>query len=164
MFKYLMALCTICFVALVLCSFFFPIGDRTSLIVFTLILLAGTTWTFRAKPRSATPFLTWLEHNQSSVKSGTAKYQGQEISLDTIMVQYVGVVSMIVVTVEAPTNHYILGSARANRMRVLSILISAILGWWGIPWGIISTPRAIGLNLKGGNRAPVSRLLELVPR
>lgn len=25
---------------------------------------------------------------------------------------------------------------------------SAILGWWGLPWGIIRTPHAISLNLK----------------
>jgi predicted nucleic-acid-binding Zn-ribbon protein len=29
-----------------------------------------------------------------------------------------------------------------------ALLKSAVLGWWGIPWGIIRTPQAIAVNLK----------------
>lgn len=164
MFKYVLALCTIFSIALVPASFLFPVEDRTSLVLVTVILLAATTWVFKAKKRSTTPFLAWLERSQSAIKAGGAKYQGQVLTLDTIMVQYVGVVSLVFVTVEAPTNHYILGSARANRMRVVSTVISGSLGWWGIPWGLIYTPRAIKSNLNGGNQATVSELLGLVNR
>jgi hypothetical protein len=31
------------------------------------------------------------------------------------------------------------------------ILMTAILGWWGIPWGLIGTPISIMRNLRGGN-------------
>lgn len=30
------------------------------------------------------------------------------------------------------------------------ILITALLGWWGIPWGLIGTPVSIFRNLMGG--------------
>lgn len=30
------------------------------------------------------------------------------------------------------------------------IVITALLGWWGIPWGLIGTPVSILRNLNGG--------------
>lgn len=29
-------------------------------------------------------------------------------------------------------------------------LITILLGWWGIPWGIILTPRILWRNVRGG--------------
>lgn len=29
-----------------------------------------------------------------------------------------------------------------------ALIKSAVLGWWGVPWGIIRTPQAISLNIK----------------
>jgi hypothetical protein len=38
-----------------------------------------------------------------------------------------------------------------------ALIKSAVLGWWGIPWGIIRTPRAISVNIKSRrtNHLPV---------
>ncbi|MEB0138684.1 MULTISPECIES: hypothetical protein [unclassified Undibacterium] len=30
------------------------------------------------------------------------------------------------------------------------ILITVVLGWWGIPWGLIGTPTSIIRNINGG--------------
>jgi hypothetical protein len=35
-----------------------------------------------------------------------------------------------------------------NKANNEALLLSAALGWWGIPWGIIRTVQSIGLNLK----------------
>src|SRR5271155_5463818 len=44
------------------------------------------------------------------------------------------------------------------------LLLSALLGWWGIPWGIVYTPLVLLTNLKGGVdvTAQMQRLLKQV--
>jgi hypothetical protein len=36
-----------------------------------------------------------------------------------------------------------------NKARTKAILSSAVLGWWGIPWGLIVTPMQIFRNISG---------------
>jgi hypothetical protein len=40
-------------------------------------------------------------------------------------------------------------------------LMSALLGWWGIPWGFIYTPQVIYRNLKGGTDVTANVLANL---
>ena len=42
----------------------------------------------------------------------------------------------------------------ANRRRLGDSLFSLMLGWWGIPWGLLATPVQIGRNVVGLLRAP----------
>ena len=44
------------------------------------------------------------------------------------------------------------------------LLISLLLGWWGMPWGLIHTPMALMTNLRGGIdvTGEIERLLEQV--
>jgi hypothetical protein len=37
----------------------------------------------------------------------------------------------------------------ANRQRIGDSLFSLVLGWWGIPWGLLATPVQIGRNVVG---------------
>ena len=34
-----------------------------------------------------------------------------------------------------------------------------LVGWWGIPWGLVYTPMAIFRNLSGGERVTVGEIL-----
>ncbi len=42
----------------------------------------------------------------------------------------------------------------ANRRRLGDALFSLVLGWWGVPWGLLATPVQIGRNVMGLLRAP----------
>jgi len=36
-------------------------------------------------------------------------------------------------------------------------IITFLLGWWAIPWGLLLTPRILFDNLRGGIPVPISR-------
>ncbi len=42
-------------------------------------------------------------------------------------------------------------------------LLSAVVGWWGIPWGIIYTFQALGVNLGGGTDVTAEIMAVLDP-
>ena len=43
-------------------------------------------------------------------------------------------------------------------------LLSAVLGWWGIPWGPIYTVQSIASNIKGGKDVTQQILASLVAK
>jgi hypothetical protein len=60
-------------------------------------------------------------------------------------------ISVIVLSFRRPSDIYFLKHDQNKIVKGLSFtLISVLLGWWGIPWGIIYTIGAIGTNFGGG--------------
>ena len=60
-------------------------------------------------------------------------------------------VSVIFVTFRRPTDIYFLRGGQNGWWQSLPYtLLSLVLGWWGIPFGLIYTPMAIFTNLSGG--------------
>jgi hypothetical protein len=61
-------------------------------------------------------------------------------------------ISFVVLSLRCPTRIRFL---RAGEYGVLPglpyVLVSLLLGWWGLPWGIIYTPLTIFTNLCGGH-------------
>jgi hypothetical protein len=55
-----------------------------------------------------------------------------------------------------------LGSDKSQTTAIVYTLISALFGWWGIPWGVIYTPQAIYRNFCGGYRQTIAELLPTV--
>ncbi len=60
-------------------------------------------------------------------------------------------ISLIVITLRraSPITFMPAGTGRVVK-GLPYLLISLLLGWWGIPWGFIFTPTCIVANLKGG--------------
>ncbi len=59
--------------------------------------------------------------------------------------------SLLIVTLRRPTDVYFLRADQSGFLQGLPYtLLSFLLGWWGIPWGLIYTPMAIYSNLSGG--------------
>jgi hypothetical protein len=58
--------------------------------------------------------------------------------------------SLVLVTFTEGAGAGIYCSGCRKRVALKYTLISAILGWWGIPWGPIRTVQAIGRNSAGG--------------
>ncbi len=67
------------------------------------------------------------------------------------LVFYEFCISLIVITLRRPTPVFLLRPGELGVIRGLPyVFLSLVLGWWGIPWGIIYTPLTVLTNLAGG--------------
>ena len=67
------------------------------------------------------------------------------------VVRYPYVVSAVVVTFRFESRPHRVRSADGRYVRGIPyLLVSLLLGWWGVPWGPIQTWRAIWDCLNGG--------------
>jgi hypothetical protein len=75
----------------------------------------------------------------------------QDIAQGGKFVVFQYVISIIVLTFMRPSKvHYIKSTENAAKKGLKFTLITAFLGWWGIPWGPIRSVQAIRTNAKGG--------------
>jgi hypothetical protein len=66
-------------------------------------------------------------------------------------VQYEYCISLVAVTLRRTSRPIFLRPGQRAWVRGLPyVAISLLLGWWGLPWGIIYTPLTIFTNLTGG--------------
>jgi hypothetical protein len=67
------------------------------------------------------------------------------------LVVYEYCISLVVITLRRTSRAYRLRPGESGRWKGLPYtLISLLLGWWGIPWGILYTPVVVLTNLSGG--------------
>jgi hypothetical protein len=60
-------------------------------------------------------------------------------------------ISFAVLTLRRPTAVFFLPPGESGILRGLRYsLVSLLLGWWGVPWGVIYTPMTVYTNLLGG--------------
>jgi hypothetical protein len=60
-------------------------------------------------------------------------------------------VSLLFVTLRRPSRLYrVRPGLRALWAGLPYTLLTMLLGWWGIPWGVIYTPLVLATNLTGG--------------
>ncbi|MEQ1783311.1 MAG: hypothetical protein ABMA14_18300 [Hyphomonadaceae bacterium] len=60
-------------------------------------------------------------------------------------------VSILVMTYSRGTDVYYIPPGKSAVAKGLGwTALSFVVGWWGIPWGLIRTPMALATNLSGG--------------
>ena len=60
-------------------------------------------------------------------------------------------ISLLVITFNRSSNIYFIKSEDNAVLKGLPfVLLSLVLGWWGIPWGPIFTIQSLWVNLRGG--------------
>ena len=80
-----------------------------------------------------------------------------------VLFQYT--VSLLIVTLKRPTAIYFVRANEKSSAKGLPYtLLSAVLGWWGIPWGPIYTVQSIASNIKGGKDVTQQVLASLITR
>jgi hypothetical protein len=104
-------------------------------------------------------FLAWLGANHRAVQEGTAIFRDVRITPRTELVRFTTVISVGVLTYKTPSRFYLPGVESTGWVSAAYTAATFLLGWWGIPWGLIYTPAAIFRNLSGGERVTVSELL-----
>lgn len=73
-------------------------------------------------------------------------------------------VSLVIVTSRRPSDMYFLGPGERGFWRGLPFaLISLVLGWWGVPWGVVHTPLVLVTDLSGGRDVPLAVRARLRP-
>ena len=74
-----------------------------------------------------------------------------ELAAGGRLVFYEYCISLIFLTLRCPTDVYLLGPDEGGAARGLPYtLVSLLLGWWGIPMGVVYTPLVVLTNLAGG--------------
>jgi hypothetical protein len=74
-----------------------------------------------------------------------------EIEQGARFVIYQYVASGLVVTFRHNSKTFFIRPGESAAIRSLPYtFLSLLIGWWGIPWGLVYTPQAIFKNLKGG--------------
>lgn len=85
------------------------------------------------------------------IENWTPEEVERELAAGGAFVFYEYCISMVVFTLRRPTDVYFLRRSDTGLLRGLPYcLISLLLGWWGIPWGLIYTPLTLFTNLSGG--------------
>jgi hypothetical protein len=75
----------------------------------------------------------------------------EELAAGGRFVRYEYCISLLFATLRKPTGLYFLRPEELGLVRGLPFaLLSLLLGWWGIPWGVIYTPLTLITNLSGG--------------
>ena len=83
-------------------------------------------------------FAQFLQMNGREILSGaTLKFESMEYSAETELVQYQWCISVFAMTFVRATSFKIRGCDSGSA--VMSNLLTAFGGWWGIPWGPIRT-------------------------
>jgi hypothetical protein len=60
-------------------------------------------------------------------------------------------ISLLVITLRRTSRvHFLRPRESALITGLPYTLMTLLLGWWGIPWGLIHTPLALATNLRGG--------------
>lgn len=75
-----------------------------------------------------------------------------ELQLGGKFVVYQYCVSILIMTFRQPSDVYFIKADESAIFKGLPfILLSLVMGWWGIPWGPIYTIGSLITNLSGGN-------------
>jgi hypothetical protein len=81
----------------------------------------------------------------------TVEEMRRELAAGGRIVFYEYSISFILLSLRRPSRLYILGAGEKGFVRGIPYsLVSLLLGWWGVPWGLIYTPLTIITNLSGG--------------
>src|SRR5438132_5418916 len=60
-------------------------------------------------------------------------------------------ISLVLVTLRRPSGLYFMRRGESGLLRSLPYTaVSLLLGWWGVPWGLVCTPSVVLTNLSGG--------------
>ena len=126
--------------------------------VFGICLLPFAVWQHIQRKN----FFTWIQSNWGLLEAGVIHPKGYSVNLDTKLIRYTAVFSIVIATVSFESRPYVYEHRTAGMAQVLFTLFSAIFGWWyfgGID-GVVSTTKAIHSNLRGSNAFTLRSLLE----
>jgi hypothetical protein len=86
-----------------------------------------------------------LSNPSPSVEEGPAEGTGER----AVVFEYC--ISCVFLTYRGVSRVHVLKPDQWTWPRALPYMLATLLlGWWGVPWGLICTPRALWIDLTGG--------------
>lgn len=107
-------------------------------------------------------FSEWLAANVDEIKSGGANFRGTMVTMNSEVVRYFMVWSIIFMTSWKTTDYFLRGTPEQTRGLLASTAVTLLAGWWGIPFGLVMTPFYLIRNLIGGERKTVASLIKFI--
>jgi hypothetical protein len=98
-----------------------------------------------------------MEPGEPAVRIRGAEHLSPEQIADVIaqggrLVLFEYCISLLVVTLRCPTRVHLLRPGQYGMLVSLPYtLLTFLLGWWGLPWGLVHTPLVLVNNLCGGS-------------
>jgi hypothetical protein len=116
--------------------------------IFGVFVLPFSLWQHVQQAR----FFRWLRENSSRLEEGVTHPDGYKIDLDTRLVTYTAVFSVLLATISFESRPYVYDHRSAGAAQIIFTLLSAIFGWWYLGGldGIVNTAKALHANI--GNK------------
>ncbi|MCK4260564.1 MAG: hypothetical protein KAX49_16425 [Halanaerobiales bacterium] len=112
---------------------------------------------FKVYEKKCDDFLQWLISNYDEIVQERAYYDGIKITPETELVQYQACLSFLIISVKVKSKFFVKESHFTLSINVVYSLIALIIGWWGLPWGLIYTIQALANNITGGKRLKLKK-------
>jgi len=110
------------------------------------------------QPPKENPLLAWLLENEKQIGDGSATFEGERITKDTVLTRFSCVGSVIFVTMRTSTPWLVKDSEAAQAAFIRCTAITALAGWWSL-FGLFYTPDALFTNFSGGTKRTVTEIL-----
>jgi hypothetical protein len=110
------------------------------------------------QPPKENPMLVWLLENEKQIEDGSATYEGERITKDTVLTRFSIVGSVILVTMRTSTPWLVKDSDAAQAAFIRCTALTALVGWWSL-FGLYYAPDALFTNFSGGTKRTVTELL-----
>jgi hypothetical protein len=123
-------------------------------------------WLFlfnRLQEKKIEAFLLWLVAHKDELKNDRMKtllWNGIPLQYDSLVTQYSFCTSFLVVSFKQSTGFLFEHSPNKLTANFISILVTFLFGWWGIPWGPVYTVQVIFRNLRGGTKTSIEALID----
>ncbi len=111
---------------------------------------------------SSESFVNWLALNLQAIRDGSAMFNGERVTVDSVVTQYELCYSILILTSKKRSSFLLMGTPEQKRTVATYTLLTLLFGWWGIPWGFIWSPAIIANNLFGGIKLTVGQLISFL--
>ena len=109
-------------------------------------------------PPKEEPLLRWIAQNEKFIEGGSASYEGQRVTLNSLVTRYNCVCSFIFFTARTCSPYVLVDSDKATTMAWRYNLMTFLFGWWSI-FGLAYTPIALYKNMVGKEQRRVAEVL-----
>ena len=124
------------------------------------VIMIGAPLFITIERRKSNSFLKGLTKNNPAIRSGNhLRYEDMQISPATEVVQFEICLSWIIVSHIFYSSPLIKGQHGVLRTRLICLLLTLCLGWWGLPWGPVWTLKVLRTNILGGEKLTMAEFI-----
>lgn len=125
-------------------------------------ILAGLFFFNKHQEKQINIFVMWLMENKNELKNDKTKtlmWNNIPVKYDSLVTQYQFCTSFLIITFKQPTSFILDCSSNKFLVNFTATIFTALVGWWGIPWGPIYTIQTIFRNIRGGTKKSIENMI-----